>query len=506
MTGLGAISADLTVTYNPAVLSPLANATFGVTLGTVGSSNGGGRTLSVSNPSAGTLVISVFGVTEFQGSGDLINLNFNVAGLPGSSSAIGFAVFEYNEGTPCSNKTGGTVSVITGTISGAVTYGNAVTGPNPRGVPNVLISGAGSPNVSTLSAASTGNYSLSGFGSGGYTVTPTKTGGQNASITSFDSARVAQHVAGTVTLSASQQSVADTSNNGTISSFDAAQIAAYSVALPGSGITGTWKFDPVNKTYPNVNANLSGENYLGLLMGDVSGNWGDPSPFRPVERSQEAVFVNASRVVTPADREVVVPVTVQGIADKGIISYEFDLRYDPAVIQPQANPIDLAGTVSSGLAVVVNASEPGLLRVAVYGATAIENNGLLMNLRFDAVGATDSVSPLTWERMVFNEGDSLTVATGGEVELSAAATDQAAIEGRLLNSMGQGVPMARVTLTDSLGNNRSVVSNSFGVYRFGSLQVGQTYTLRAESRAFVFTPLTVSVTGQLLSVDMIAGQ
>ena len=72
--------------------------------------------------------------------------------------------------------------------------------------------------------------------------------------------------------------------------------------------------------------------------------------------------------------------------------------------------------------------------------------------------------------------------------------------------MGQGVPNARVTLTDLAGTSRSVVSNGFGVYRFGDLQVGQTYTLRAESRAFVFAPLTVSVTGQMQSVDMIAGQ
>jgi hypothetical protein len=33
---------------------------------------------------------------------------------------------------------------------------------------------------------------------------------------------------------------------------------------------------------------------------------------------------------------------------------------------------------------------------------------------------------------MFNEGDPLTVATDGEVELSAAASDQAEISGRLL--------------------------------------------------------------------------
>src|SRR6185503_1013785 len=84
-------------------------------------------------------------------------------------------------------------------VSGTVTYGNAVTGPNPRGVPNVLLSGAGSSPVSDTTGAS-GTYSLVGFGSGAYTITPSKSGGVNGAITSFDSARIAQYVTGNTTL------------------------------------------------------------------------------------------------------------------------------------------------------------------------------------------------------------------------------------------------------------------------------------------------------------------
>ena len=73
-------------------------------------------------------------------------------------------------------------------------------------------------------------------------------------------------------------------------------------------------------------------------------------------------------MTAPTDKEISIPVNVQGVADKGIISYEFDLRYDPAMIQPLENPVDVAGTVSRGLSVVTNAVEPGLLRVVVYGA------------------------------------------------------------------------------------------------------------------------------------------
>ena len=197
---------------------------------------------------------------------------------------------------------------------------------------------------------------------------------------------------------------------------------------------------------------------------------------------------------------------VQGAVNKGIISYEFNLRYDPSVIQPQADPVDLAGTVSRGLTAVANPAEPGLLRVAVYGAIPIESNGVLLNLRFTAVGAPGTVSPLTWERVMFNEGDPGTLVTDGQVELSAAAANQAEMTGRVVNSMGQSIPNALVRLTDTMGASRTVSSDGFGVYRFGGLQVGQTFTISVDARHSRFAPLTVSVTGQSVNVDMIAGQ
>jgi hypothetical protein len=70
--------------------------------------------------------------------------------------------------------------------------------------------------------------------------------------------------------------------------------------------------------------------------------------------------------------------------------------------------------------------------------------------------------------------------------------------------MGQGISNARVTLTDTAGNTRTAISNSFGAYRFGALTVGQTFTVSVQSKQLAFAPLTVSVTGQSVNVDLIA--
>ncbi len=407
-------------------------------------------------------------------------------------------------------------------INGTITYGNAVGLPAaPRFVSNVQVDGAGSPNVSATTGGIgplAGQYTLSGFGSGSYTVTPTKTGGVNGSINSFDAGKIAQHVTALSLLTGNALVVADTSGNNAISSNDAALIARFVTSLgPPLGNTGQWRFytvpnvpfpvgsTPTSRTYPSVTGTINNEDYTGLLIGEVSGNWVNTGA-RPAGGPVRSTAVVAPKLVTPADAEVLIPVAVQGAADKGIISYEFNLRYDPRVIQPQADVVDLSGTVSRGLTAVANPAEPGLLRVAVYGALPIDSNGVLMNLRFTAVGAPGTVSPLTWERIMFNEGDPGTLVTDGQVELSAMAPNQAEVTGRVVNAMGQGVANARVTLTDTMGVSRSVVSDQSGVYRFGGLQVGQTFTVSAEARGVAIMPLTISITSQSVNVDMTAAQ
>lgn len=172
-----------------------------------------------------------------------------------------------NTATPSATPTGaGTPS-----ISGNVTYGNAVGLPNPRFVSNVQLTGSGSPNIFATTDAG-GNYLLTGFGAGSYTVTPSKTDGQNG-ITSFDAARIAQHAAGVTVLTGNQFLVADISGNGQLSSFDAAQLARYVIGQPPFGLTGTWIFVPADRSYGSVTGNLVGQDFIALLMGDVSGNW-----------------------------------------------------------------------------------------------------------------------------------------------------------------------------------------------------------------------------------------
>jgi len=450
LTGNEVISYDFHVAFDPEIIQP-ASPPFDVA-GTLSSS----MSITPNTDFSGHLIIAAFQAENLTGSGTLINLRFVALGEQGQSTELAFAdytdpntefhpAFQFNEGVPGRTITDGSVTVSGSTISGTVTYGNAAA--PPKYISNATVNGTGSPNVSTTTAApgvTAGQYTLAGFGAGAYTVSLSKTTGQNG-ISSLDAARIAQHVSGAVLLTANNQRVtADVSNNGTISSFDAGQIATYvaSGAGAGTGITGTWRFfvppgptfpvgaSPTSRTYPSVVSNLAGEDFIGLLMGDVSGNW-NPTAARPdgvVEsgkwrvksedgsKLEKTIAVTLPQIVT-GEKEIVIPVNVEGIANKDVIAYEFDLRYDPLVMQPVGNVVDLKDTVSRGLSVVTNATEPGLLRVVVYGAMPIDENGVLLNLRFSAVGSAGVISPISFERIMFNEGDSQVTITDGRVEL-----------------------------------------------------------------------------------------
>ena len=233
---------------------------------------------------AGHFIVSAFQASPLSGLGTLVNLKFNVIGMAGQTSLLAFEEYTdpgdtihpactLNEGKPASSTENGSISAVSAIISGTVTYGNPGGSPTPRFVSNVTLSGAGSPNVMTTSGGIgplAGQYSLGGFGAGAYTVSPAKVGGQNGAINSFDAGKIAQHVAGISPLTGNQPLIADVSNNGVISSFDAAEIANYVVSGSPAGLTGTWKFSPVNRSYPGVVTDQTAQNYDAVIFGDVA--------------------------------------------------------------------------------------------------------------------------------------------------------------------------------------------------------------------------------------------
>lgn len=404
LTGQGVVSYDFTLTFNSSVLTPASPSLD--TAGTLSS----GLTVTPNTSTPGQITISAFGISPLSGAGTLLNLRFNVVGGGGSTTGLNFGLFRFNEGTPCSTTSNGFFTVQNNfSISGVISYCIA----NTKKVANVVLTTNGAPPLNGTSNSS-GNYTISNIPGGAVTVTPAKTGDVNG-ISSFDASQVAQASAGLITLTSCQQMAADASNNGSVSSFDASQIAQFAAGLPVNppNVTGTWKFVPVNRLYNPLSSNLSNENYDAVLVGDVSGNWTPPAGPSGNTGTTVQIPVTLPNLSTKAGSSVTVPVKVGNFGTSRIVSYDFEIEFDPSVLQLQDSPVDVAGTLSDAFTITPNPAA-GRLRVSGFGLARLDGSGTLLNLKFNVVGAPGASSALTWRGFAFNE-DAQSNLTGGGV-------------------------------------------------------------------------------------------
>lgn len=500
VTGMNVISYDFVFSYNASTLTYTG---FDQT-----ATLSAGMVVTINSSTPGTLRISGFQANPITGSGTLLKLNFTASGPIGSTSALNMPSFALNEGSPCSTVTNGNITIISGTVSGVVSYANTV-GFKP--VPNTVLTGTGTPNVSTNSAFFTGAYTLSGFGPGAYTVTPSKVGDVNG-ISGFDSGLIAQYVVGLGTLNPTQLIAADVSEAAGVTSFDAGLIARYVAMLPNFGVTGNWVFSPTNRSYPNVETGSTNQDYSAILMGEVSGDWIEPTSFAPPlkqARAPEAtVTVTAPTVIKARAIPIDVFITTSDVspatAGTDVISYQFVMTYDPTVIVPRTPAATAGGTISENASVTVNATVPGQLIIVVFRAEPFMGAGDLLRLQFTAVGDAGDISPLTFQSFQWNEGNPPDANVNGQIQLVGPTAADAALRGRVLDALGQPIAKAKVTLTDVNGGVQTVMSNPLGYYEFSGLQAGRTYFLNASAKNRVFTQRVVSVSEELLELDLIA--
>ena len=403
----------------------------------------------------------------------------------------------------------GTTAVFTitsGSISGNVNYLIV-----PKPVPGVTLDAPGTPPVSGTTN-SLGNYLLSGFGGGAYTVTPSRpiqACGINNGIMANDASMVSQYVVSLITLTPAQQAAAKVSGNLTpaLSSFDAALIAQRVVCISNVvNLAGQWKFTPASVPHPLGVVGSLTENYDAYMMGDVDGNW-NPAVFpnRPSQLtpSSDAVTASVAVVAAAPGSQVTIPFRIDNLQGKTVGSYQFDIEYDPTVIEPGQVAATIAGTMSSGLSVVSNAPTPGLLKVAIYGVLPVGGDGVYANLRFTVLGGVGSSTPLTINGFTFNNGSDEVTSIGGQLTV-VSSTGNASVSGRILSTTGRPVRNARVTLTSTTGASISLATGSLGTFEFSGLAVGETYTVSVVAQRFTFTPRMVSVAGEAVFLDIIA--
>jgi hypothetical protein len=413
-------------------------------------------------------------------------------------------------------------------ISGHISYAD------PNGpVKNVVmtLTSATYPTQTTVTDLN-GDYTFTGLPSGNtYTVTPSKLDDLN-NIESLDASNAARYVAGLDLPTTSQRTAADADGDGILTSYDAALIARYAAGLPDHGIVGTWKFVPVNRIYVLLNANQTNQNYVGVLVGDTSGNWAASRPAGPAserswvdaETGADASLPQPSNGVTlslPRARalpgaSIMVPVQVSELTGRGVRAFDLDIAYDPSMLAPADGLVDTAGTLSAGMAVTVNAANSGHLIVSAFNTTDIAGSGTLLNLRFTVTGAAGQSAYLGFADFTdanriyhpaarLNAGQPLAVTTKGAVVIGGNDIDS--ISGRVLTDDGRPVRNAMVTLTgNSLRTPLRTVTTSFGTYSFSGLRPGEVYVVTVAAQRFVFhdPSRVVTLVDNVINQDFVA--
>jgi len=83
------------------------------------------------------------------------------------------------------------------------------------------------------------------------------------------------------------------------------------------------------------------------------------------------------------------------------------------------------------------------------------------------------------------QGNNQSIARTTVTTTPTAAT--VSVSGRVMTASGRGIRNVVIRLTDSEGNLRTAISNSFGYYRFNDVEAGATYILTATGKRFSFS-------------------
>ncbi|MBN1855083.1 MAG: S8 family serine peptidase [Pirellulales bacterium] len=393
----GLHSVDIVISYDSAVLFPPVPA-----MGSMISTSG--WFFDSNTDVSGVVSLSMAGVNDVSGDGELAIIQFYVVGSP--SSATDLTIDSANLNNDCVDPGQLSHGLFTVTasvdVSGSVTYFNGV---SP--VPEVLLSLIGN-GVHTDQTDATGVFSITDVLTGTYTLTPTKDDADDhrAEIESYDAVQVLQEAVGIgPALTSSERLAADVNRDGVVNAWDAFRILEYWVSsdglgLPFAGAGRVWDFAPSRRGYALLNTDQINQDFIAILIGDVTGNW--MAPAAGGSGSGDGVRLWLPTVEGDAAGQVTLPLRIER-NDADVLSAGLVFAYDASLLSIANTDVTL-GNAANGMAYAVNTGEEGIIRVGLASAQPLAADGVLLEMTFtvDAALAVPTVVDLLSARI--NEG------------------------------------------------------------------------------------------------------
>ncbi|AQT68718.1 Thermophilic serine proteinase precursor [Anaerohalosphaera lusitana] len=370
----GLLAASCTIEYDSSILN-------------ISSVNKGGLipdwSFTANTATAGEIRISTAGAASVSDTGDLAVIKFEIIAPPPATSPLTIHSSVLNDGTISHAVDNGSV-IVNGLfgISGTVSYFNDL-----AGIPStaLTLSGVGNP-IDTVSEG-TGSYSMQDIPVGSYRLKPAKSNDAQE-ITAFDASLILQADAGLRTLSQNQQIAADVNRNGLVSAMDASYIlqkAVDLISVPFPGSEEIWTFVPEEREFPLLNTDQPGQNFTGILVGDVSGNWSDSMAQQTMSdlnsNTDPSTAVSLTDKTYLPHENCTLPIHITFEDGTEIYSVDLTVQYDHSIF---GTPIVTQGEMVglNNFSFISNTAVPGTIKLALAGAQPMQYDGKMADIQF----------------------------------------------------------------------------------------------------------------------------
>lgn len=318
--------------------------------------------------------------------------------------------------------------------------GRVTVGATSEGLPGVTMIVEG-PEMTTVQSDPLGYYSTSMNPGQTYAITPRKLEDTPVTkgVSTLDIALIRRHILGLVPLDTPQKILAaDVNGSATVSTLDIALIRQFVLGLTNQFPAGLWRFVPATcefedlptpwsapKTcwYTNLIADIPGQNYRALKLGDVNDSRATTSTQAVTPkllRTPRAVRLVAACEAARTGSTVRIPVRASNF--EKVTSAQFSLQWDPAVLRfSRVERFGIGGMDSSNFS--ARRAEGGQLTFAwddpQGGGVTVANDTALFDACFEVLataGASSAVrfcaSPTEPEIGVEGEPGTMTLVNG----------------------------------------------------------------------------------------------
>ncbi|MBC8526496.1 MAG: choice-of-anchor D domain-containing protein [Candidatus Cloacimonetes bacterium] len=310
---------------------------------------------------------------------------------------------------------------VTHNISGSISYFSFW-----DAVPNVILELTGDSTYST-STDEIGDYFFWEIFEGNYESTPSKTDDLGG-LGGTDASRVARYSALLYGFDCLEMIAADVSMNGFISGTDASRVARYVALLitelNPEGIDWVFTPEPIpecndwppivyenTREYSPLDSDLTDEDFIGIRLGDVSGNW-SPDVRMPLTQQSSPPGADPSEEVTEIEASINSTLKIPVVIDEltAIEGIDIAIIFDPEVLQLTGLSINEGILDKKDYVIETNLEEAGKGRMVIYAQKdLVSESGVVAFIDFDVIGVEGSKTEVYFIKFDLNE----TEASGG---------------------------------------------------------------------------------------------